>query len=382
MYCTGDAECFSPTPTYVYILYSRKSSRGLNFHNFCDPWLKRENKNREHLNTWTFCTCENFSHMRFAYQSCCLTMALYRYLKPADNNLPSPTGHLSSSVSPVSIKAANEAARESALTPTSKSRGTHAKYTPTQQAMIGEYASIHGNLAAVRPSTKKLGVEVKESSVRTWKVKYRAEIEWKKRGGDKAELCVEKLPVKKRGRPLLLGEKLDDEVKCYIRAVWERGGVITTTITMAAATAIVRRSDRNLLSENGGSISITPTGKNPFSAGWILSSKRVVRPRRWQWKISRQLRKFILNIRAVVEMEDIPPELVFNWDQMEISIVPGSSWTMEVKGSKWVEIAGMNDKRQITAVFCGTLAEEFLPPHLIYQEKTSACLLRYQFPDD
>jgi len=40
--------------------------------------------------------------------------------------------------------------------------------------------------------------------------------------------------------------------------VWERGGVITTTITMAAAMAIVRRSDRNLLSENGGSISITP----------------------------------------------------------------------------------------------------------------------------
>ena len=116
-------------------------------------------------------------------------MALYLYLKPADDNLPSPTGHLSSSVSPVTIKAANEAARESALTPTSKSRGTYAKYTPVQQAMIGEYASIHGNLAAVRYFTKKLGVEVKEGSVRTWKVKYRAEIEQQKRGGDKAELA-------------------------------------------------------------------------------------------------------------------------------------------------------------------------------------------------
>ena len=66
--------------------------------------------------------------------------------------------------------------------------------------------------------------------------------------------------------------------------------------------------------------------------------------------------QFILDIRAVVEMEDIPPELVFNWNQMGISIAPGSSWTMKVKGSKQVEIAGMNDKRQITAVFCGTLA--------------------------
>ena len=50
-----------------------------------------------------------------------------------------------------------------------------------------------------------------------------------------------------------------------------------------------------------------------------------------------------------MEMEDIPP--VFNWDQTGISIVPGSSWTMEVKISKRVEIAGMNDKRQITAVY-------------------------------
>ena len=83
-------------------------------------------------------------------------MALHRYFKPSDDLLPS--GHLSSSVSPATIKAANEAVRESALTPTSKSRGTCAKYTPAQQVMIGEYASMHGNLAAVRHFTKKRGV--------------------------------------------------------------------------------------------------------------------------------------------------------------------------------------------------------------------------------
>ena len=33
-----------------------------------------------------------------------LTMALYRYFKPADDVLPSPTGDLSSSVSPATIK--------------------------------------------------------------------------------------------------------------------------------------------------------------------------------------------------------------------------------------------------------------------------------------
>ena len=46
---------------------------------------------------------------------------------------------------------------------------------------------------------------------------------------------MKSLPVKKRGRPLLLGTKLDDDVKSYVKAVREAGGVITTSITIAAA---------------------------------------------------------------------------------------------------------------------------------------------------
>ena len=92
--------------------------------------------------------------------------------------------------------------------------------------------------------------------------------------------------------------------------------------------------------------------------------------------------QFLLDIQTAVEMEDIPPELVFDWDQTGISIVPGSSWTMELKGAKRVEIAGISDERQITAVLCGTMAGDFLPPQLIYQGKTTACLPRYKFPDN
>ena len=81
------------------------------------------------------------------------------------------------------IQAANEDVRESALTPTSRSRGAYAKYTPVQQVMMGECASMHSNQVAVCHFSKKLGV---------------------------------------------------------------------------AAMAIVRRSDRSHLPENGGPISITP----------------------------------------------------------------------------------------------------------------------------
>ena len=58
-------------------------------------------------------------------------------------------------------------------------------------------------------------------------------------------------------------------------------------------------------------------------------------------------------------MEEIPPSLVINWDQIGINYFPVSSWTMAKEGSKQVEINGEEDKRQITAVFGSTLVGIF-----------------------
>ena len=92
-----------------------------------------------------------------------------------------------------------------------------------QQAEIAKYASLHGNKAAIRHFAKVLGTEIKESSVCTWKSKYLTEIKRKVSLGETTEggVVVNSLPVKKRGRPLLLGDKLDSDVKSYVLAVRE-----------------------------------------------------------------------------------------------------------------------------------------------------------------
>ncbi|MCG8621549.1 MAG: hypothetical protein MJE68_06055 [Proteobacteria bacterium] len=59
-----------------------------------------------------------------------------------------------------------------------------------------------------------------------------------------------------------------------------------------------------------------------------------------------------------------------------------SSWTIEKKGAKRIEIAGVEDKRQITAVFAATAVGDFLPIQVIYQGKTAASLPTFTFPDD
>ena len=89
---------------------------------------------------------------------------------------------------------------------------------------------------------------------------------------------------------------------------------------------------------------------------------------------------FLDAVTETVFMEEIPAELVLNWDQTGIKLVPSSVWTLERQGEKRVEMVGINDKCQITAVFCGTMLGEFLPVQLIYQGKTDRCHPKVSFP--
>ena len=58
----------------------------------------------------------------------------------------------------------------------------------------------------------------------------------------------------------------------------------------------------------------------------------------------RRKAEFLEQVRTTVVMEEIPPELILNWDQTGLSIVPTSNWTLEQKGAKRVELIGITDK--------------------------------------
>ena len=54
-------------------------------------------------------------------------------------------------------------------------------------------------------------------------------------------------------------------------------------------------------------------------------------------------REFLEDVVATVEMEEIPPELILNWDQTGIRIVPSNNLTMDQQGAKRVEVGGARD---------------------------------------
>ena len=175
------------------------------------------------------------------------------------------------------------------------------------------------------------------------------------------------VPLKKRGRPLMLGEDLDKCVQAYLHKVRECGGA-----RIAVAADILQYHNRGMLTESGGHVQLN------WAWGYsLLKRMNFVRRKATTSKSKHSVanfdqlkRDFLNDVHTMVMIEEIPLQLILNWDQTGIKIIPSSSWTMDISGAKRVELAGVNDKRMITAVFCGSAVGDFLPLQIIYKRKT------------
>ena len=90
--------------------------------------------------------------------------------------------------------------------------------------------------------------------------------------------------------------------------------------------------------------------------------------------------EFLADIQAEIVMNEVPIDLIFNWDQTGLQLVPTGQWTMNEAKAKRVVIANSDDKRQITAVFAATMTGKYLPVQLIYKGTTSRCHPKVLFP--
>lgn len=298
-----------------------------------------------------------------------------------DSNLPDPSGPLASVVPPSNIQAANRAVKraleEEKLAP-GRSRGPYEVFSPEEKALITKCAIDVSVTRAIRKLENKYpGRQLKESTIRTWMKKYKLKL----RRQSSHDVEVTKLVNDKRGRPLLLGKELDDQVKAYISALRNKGGVINSAIVKSCAIGIVMKTDMRLLKSNGGHIDITKNWALSFLDRLGFVKRRASTKAKVSVEHFHELKaQFLFDINVIVEMAGIPPDLVINWDHTGLNYVPVSSWTMAPEGATRVEITGVDDKRQITAVFAGTLSGSFLP-QIIYKGKTQKCLPTVLFPD-
>ena len=126
------------------------------------------------------------------------------------------------------------------------------KINSEDKLAVAKYAAEHGVAKAVRRFKDK---ELKESSVRDWKKAYLKELKSKVISATPGkEITIESLPVKQRGRPPLLGVKLDMYLQEIITEMRSRGTHIGTSIIQGVARGILLSHNKSMLEDYGGSI--------------------------------------------------------------------------------------------------------------------------------
>ena len=95
---------------------------------------------------------------------------------------------------------------------------------------------------------------------------------------------------------------------------------------MACSEGIVRNADSNMLAVNGGHILITKDwAKNMLHRMGFVNRRASTRAKVPVEDFEEKKEQFL---KATVTLEDIPLDIIINWDQIGMHYVPISSWTM------------------------------------------------------
>ena len=303
--------------------------------------------------------------------------------------LPDTNGPLCGKVPLSSIQAANarvskivESQSVAAGGTLSRSRKPYLYMTPGQRFQIGKRAAHHGVTASIRYFKRKYhDLRLTETTVRRLKHLYLDKVpeleeqNSKDSSDDETPEEVQTLPRKKQGRPLLIGDELDKEIQAYIKHMREASSAVNTEVVIAAAEGILMNHDSK------SKIQLTTAWAKYLLKRMGYVKRRATTSGKETVEDFESLKEeFLLEVKNTVCMDEIPGDMIVNFDQTGIHYIPVMPWTMEKEGVKRVEIIAKDDKRQITAVFAGTYTGNFLPPQVIYQGKTPRCLPQYEFP--
>ena len=261
-----------------------------------------------------------------------LVMALLRYFQ-AQASLPTAE---QTALSDTVTQSANAAVLREVQVERPRRRKAYTAFTAEQRATIGKFASEHGNAAAV----KKFKADFEdnqfgESTIRLFKKRYIEELKKVKHSGATVPE-VRSIASRKRGRPLTLGD-MDTKVQAYIKALRKAGTPVNMNIILAAADGVVTAVDRTLLKRNEGTIEL----KYPWAQPLMQRMKFVKRQGSTQAKaklsdadIDKLRKSYLLQIKGMVDAHKIPSQLVINWDQAGVKLVPSSNWTLEQEGAE------------------------------------------------
>ena len=156
-----------------------------------------------------------------------------------------------------------------------------------------------------------------------------------------------------------------------IHSLRERQTAISSTVVAGLGRGLLLKYNKTLLSEYGGPLELKKSWAHSVLQQMGFTNRRATSKSKLTVDNFGEVKEqYLIDICSVMKMENIPEPLFINWDQTAMKIVPSTSWTMEKCDTKRVQIAAVDDKCQITAVFACSLSGNFLPIQLIYEGTT------------
>ena len=207
--------------------------------------------------------------------------------------------------------------------------GEKYEYTAEERARIRKYAAENRPARAVCHFSHLLGRTIPETTARRLKAEYLASVRSAKAcpgpSSSISDATVTELPKMSAGRPLLLGKDLDSQVQAYITALRKAGGVVDTSVVIGAAEGIVSTKKPGLLVKHGGHIELSKSWVQSLfhRMGYIYVKRKGSNAGKVTIGHFEEVKQiFLADITAVAFMNDIPPQLILNWDQTAIQYVP------------------------------------------------------------
>ena len=184
-------------------------------------------------------------------------MSILNYYKHKERALPNPQGPLSRVIPSNAIAFANsevrqviDQARGGEKTRKRRKGISPRVYSPKERAEIGKLACSVGATEVAKRFTKKLGFSVNESTVRSMKKAYLTKLR-EKRLREDDDLTILELPIKKKGRSLLLGPVVKSSMKqcrnSHVLNLRDYGCPINTSIVITVARGLGEVIDRTRL---------------------------------------------------------------------------------------------------------------------------------------
>ena len=182
-------------------------------------------------------------------------------------------------------------------------------YDQATKTAIGKYAQIHSNKRAVQKFSASLGFPVSEATVRNFKR------EVQKLLSDGQALESIELPERKRGRPLLLPEEIDQLTKKFIQSLRLCGSPVSSSIVVAAAKGILTHKACSLLKEYGGQIELTKSWAFSFlTRHGYVKRKGTRTTRKLPDNFDDVKAAFLDKIKEAVTDHCISPSMIVNFD--------------------------------------------------------------------